>query len=225
MAKKNKMRFIDLDDVSFKEENSSNMSNKANEEFNTNITLDDLVETKQTIQEQRKQKNEINKRNEDTWIENTSLSKEDFQPFTKIEKNERKINYEVNFDDILNENSNNKILNSFYDNNQKSDFNKINNQNFKNNNNNEYRNLKPRNTTKTFNEALRNQERMMQQTSFEENKIKQFLTIKEKLDVKTNIYLKSSIVIKLKELEEKTNESRSSIINKLIEIALKNMEE
>lgn len=88
-----------------------------------------------------------------------------------------------------------------------------------------YSNLKPRSTLKTYNEAIKNQATNAETNHFEENKIKQFLNIKEKLEVKTNIYLKNSIVIKLKELEERTNESRSSIINKLIEIALKNIEE
>lgn len=62
-------------------------------------------------------------------------------------------------------------------------------------------------------------------SSFSPNKIKDLISFKEKLDIKTNIYLKSSIVIKLKELENRTNESRSSIINKLLEYAIKNMEE
>lgn len=62
-------------------------------------------------------------------------------------------------------------------------------------------------------------------SNFSPNKIKDLISFKEKLDVKTNIYLKSSIVVKLKELEKRTNESRSSIINKLLEYAIKNMEE
>lgn len=62
-------------------------------------------------------------------------------------------------------------------------------------------------------------------STFSPNKIKDLISFKEKLDIKTNIYLKSSIVIKLKELEKRTNESRSSIINKLLEYAIKSMEE
>lgn len=88
-----------------------------------------------------------------------------------------------------------------------------------------YKNLKPRSTVKTYNEAIKRQEQRQVDVHFEENKIKQFLNVKEKLEVKTNIYLKNSIVIKLSELEARTNESRSSIINKLIEIALKTIEE
>lgn len=68
-------------------------------------------------------------------------------------------------------------------------------------------------------------ERIQTNSSFVPEKVKDLISFKEKLDVKTNIYLKSSIVVKLKELENRTNESRSSIINKLLEFAIKNMEE
>lgn len=83
------------------------------------------------------------------------------------------------------------------------------------------------NRTSNYNETSHNQENLSSTmgSTFSPNKIKDLISFKEKLDVKTNIYLKSSIVVKLKELEKRTNESRSSIINKLLEFAIKNMEE
>lgn len=83
------------------------------------------------------------------------------------------------------------------------------------------------NRTNNYNEMSHNQENLSSTmgSTFSPNKIKDLISFKEKLDVKTNIYLKSSIVVKLKELEKRTNESRSSIINKLLEFAIKNMEE
>ncbi|MCF0217483.1 MAG: hypothetical protein HUJ42_00350 [Malacoplasma sp.] len=155
-----------------------------------------------------------------------------------------KRNYEVNYDDILNDNQDKKtteiignlfkkedpIKELFSTKSQpetisNSDLESEDNNHNNNNNNNSLKNLKPRSTLVTYNEAIKKQEKLnTESTHFEENKIKQYLTIKEKLDVKTNIYLKSSVVVKLKELEDRTNESRSSIINKLIEIALKNIE-
>ncbi|MDE6082523.1 MAG: hypothetical protein K2F52_01435 [Malacoplasma sp.] len=163
------------------------------------------------------------------------------QPIKKV--------YEVNYDDILNEKPVEKreVVESFFEkkdpikelfsakddnitinknNNDKYGLNNkdLNEKEQTNENNNSYKNLKPRSTIKTYNEALKNQENNKSENYFEEDKIKQFLNVREKLEVKTNIYLKNSIVIKLKELEERTNESRSSIINKLIEMALKNIE-
>lgn len=52
-----------------------------------------------------------------------------------------------------------------------------------------------------------------------------FFKEKEKLDVKTNIYLKKDNYLKIEELYKKTGNSRSSIINKLIEIALNKIDE
>lgn len=223
MAKKNKMRFVDLDDTNFEQQQNKTVVKEEKNDFDTNITLDDLVEKKEKkiIKEEPK---------EEKWLKETKLSKEDFEPFKKVESTERKINYEVNYDDILVDEPKKQVLKELFEFNNNEQLHKSNQNNYTSykeyrQSENEYKNLKPRSTTKTFNEAIRNQERMKQSTAFEENKIKQFLTVKEKLDVKTNIYLKSSIVIKLKELEERTNESRSSIINKLIEIALKHMEE
>lgn len=154
---------------------------------------------------------------------------------TEVKETPKKV-YEVNYDDILNPQKVEKtktiedlfekkdpIKELFSQNNQS--------QNLESGENNlessekKYSNLKPRSTVRTYNEAIKNQEVNTETNHFEENKIKQFLNVREKLEVKTNIYLKNSIVIKLKELEERTNESRSSIINKLIEIALKNIEE
>lgn len=85
-------------------------------------------------------------------------------------------------------------------------------------------NLKPRSNLKSYNIAAKNLNKRENESLFNDEKIKEIITIKEKLDIKTNIYLKSSLVIKLKALEELTNESRSAIINKLLEIALKNIE-
>lgn len=51
-------------------------------------------------------------------------------------------------------------------------------------------------------------------------KIDAFFKEKEKLDVKTNIYLKKENYLKIEEIYKSTGNSRSSIINKLIEIAL-----
>lgn len=191
MKKKQKWSFVDLDDKDFEEINKidSTIENSKDK----NITLEDL----------KKEKN-IDKKN--SWLNETNLSKEDFEPIKKFEK---KIEYNVDYQDVLEEKESlekSEIIKKFFVQNE--------NQN----------NLKPRNTTRTFNQAVKNIEHS-ENKSFGDEKIKQFLTVKEKLDVKTNIYLKSSIVIKLKELEERTNESRSSIINKLIEIALKNIEE
>ncbi|BAC43799.1 hypothetical protein D8X55_00545 [Malacoplasma penetrans] len=148
---------------------------------------------------------------------------------------EKKV-YEVNYDDILNDSvpqKNKEVIDSLI---EKKDpikelFNtKEEKENPQNSEDSEqetkvYKNLKPRSTVKTYNEALKKQEQRQVDVHFEENKIKQFLNVREKLEVKTNIYLKNSIVIKLSELEARTNESRSSIINKLIEIALKTIEE
>ncbi len=208
--KKNKWSFVDLDDKDFEtisnqmEADEKKEVEKQDNDLNFKLTLNDL-------------------KTKDDWKENTTnVSEEDFEPLKKIEnKNNRKINYEVNYDDIL-DNDNRKIVNELFSEEKPKQPNLFINENGEK----EYRNLKPRGTLKTYNEALKRQENNINENhTFGENKIKQFLTVKEKLDVKTNIYLKSSIVIKLRELEERTNESRSSIINKLIEIALKTIEE
>ncbi|MGL5591717.1 MAG: hypothetical protein ACRDCF_03245 [Mycoplasmoidaceae bacterium] len=52
-----------------------------------------------------------------------------------------------------------------------------------------------------------------------------FFKEKEKLDVKTNIYLKKDNYARIEELYKSTGNSRSSIINKLIEIALNKIDE
>ncbi|MGL4616712.1 MAG: hypothetical protein ACRCUM_00580 [Mycoplasmoidaceae bacterium] len=51
-------------------------------------------------------------------------------------------------------------------------------------------------------------------------KVEIFFKEKEKLDVKTNIYLKKDNYARIEEIYKTTGNSRSSIINKLIEIAL-----
>lgn len=60
---------------------------------------------------------------------------------------------------------------------------------------------------------------------FDDRKIENLFSYKEKLDIKTNIYLKKNLVIKIQELSKKTGDSRSLIINKLIELALKQLEQ
>lgn len=79
---------------------------------------------------------------------------------------------------------------------------------------------------RTFNESLSYQSNNENQgNDFPSNsKASQLFSSKEKLDVKTNIYLKPKLVFKIKELVDKTGESRSSVINKLIEFALEEME-
>ena len=79
---------------------------------------------------------------------------------------------------------------------------------------------------RTFNESLSYQSNNENQSNdFPSNsKANQLFSSKEKLDVKTNIYLKPKLVFKIKELVDKTGESRSSVINKLIEFALEEME-
>lgn len=214
MKKKQKWSFVDLDDKDFETINKEQENNK--EEQNLNINLHDL-------KNESKKNNEIKEEKKDIVENTTSLTEEDFEPIKKVQT-KKIINYEVNYDDILKpeENEKKEIIKELFE--QKKDVNKKNNNN--DDENKEFKNLKPRNTLKTYNEALKKQEDVsVEKTNFEEEKIKQFLTVKEKLDIKTNIYLKSSVVIKLRELEEKTNESRSSIINKLIEIALKTIEQ
>ncbi|MGL4358086.1 MAG: hypothetical protein ACRCSY_05235 [Cetobacterium sp.] len=56
-------------------------------------------------------------------------------------------------------------------------------------------------------------------------KVDVFFKEKEKLDVKTNIYLKKDNYARIEELYKSTGNSRSSIINKLIEIALNKIDE
>ncbi len=79
----------------------------------------------------------------------------------------------------------------------------------------------------TFNETVQMQKEsvpLKQEYAFDNNKVKQFISTKEKLDIKTNIYLKPNLVNKIKALSDETGESRSSIINKLIEHAIKDIE-
>lgn len=226
MAKKQKWSFVDLDDKDFE---TINNNVQKDEKDLLNINLNDLkneVAPKQeepkketiVVSKEEEQAKEV-KEEKEQIVENTStLTEEDFGPIKKVAT--KKINYEVNYDDILEPEKSNdrKIISELFE--KKEEPKKI-----SNSQNPDFKNLKPRSTLKTYNEALKKQEKKEEETqTFEDDKIKQFLTVKEKLDIKTNIYLKSSVVLKLRELEEKTNESRSSIINKLIEIALKSME-
>lgn len=214
-----------------------------------------IIETNETIssnnQDQKPKINEVNIENK-TMEE---FPKEIFQTNSEEEKNknsveeitvkqevkhqleiqEQKKVYEVDYDDIIHPEKakESKLLENLFEKKDpikelfstKNDVNTTTETLNVDESDKRYSNLKPRSTLKTYNEAIKNQATNAETNHFEENKIKQFLNIKEKLEVKTNIYLKNSIVIKLKELEERTNESRSSIINKLIEIALKNIEE
>lgn len=214
-----------------------------------------IIETNETIssnnQDQKPKINEVNIENK-TMEE---FPKEIFQTNSEKEKNknsveeitvkqevkhqleiqEQKKVYEVDYDDIIHPEKakESKLLENLFEKKDpikelfstKNDVNTTTEALNVDESDKRYSNLKPRSTLKTYNEAIKNQATNAETNHFEENKIKQFLNIKEKLEVKTNIYLKNSIVIKLKELEERTNESRSSIINKLIEIALKNIEE
>lgn len=75
---------------------------------------------------------------------------------------------------------------------------------------------------KTFNETINSNTEIIDQ-EFNSSKIQKFFTTKEKLDVKTNIYLKPNLVNEIQLLVKKTGESRSAIINKLIEHALKDI--
>lgn len=59
--------------------------------------------------------------------------------------------------------------------------------------------------------------------SFNTN-INKLIQVKEKLEVKTNIYLKSDLVRRIKRMCDETGNSRSAIINKLLEYAIKDFE-
>ncbi len=246
MSKKRKYTFTDLADDDFIQKTTNNfVSNDIlleNDNIDSKIkfNLNDLKETNEKITNNTYSKNfdikenTVEKKELENLEEKNKLIRNNHNSENTVKKDEKKI-YEVNYDDILNDKEvvdKKDVMESFFekkdpikdlftsepkskknfDNLNKSDENKL------------YKNLKPRSTIKTYNEAIKKQEINKSENYFEEDKIKQFLYVKEKLEVKTNIYLKSSIVIKLKELEERTNESRSSIINKLIEMALKSIE-
>ena len=195
--------------------NEVNIENKTMEEFPKEIF--------QTNLEEEKNKNSV---------EEITVKQEEKH---QLEIQQQKKVYEVDYDDIIHPEKakESKLLENLFEKKDpikelfstKNDLNTTTETLNVDESDKRYSNLKPRSTLKTYNEAIKNQATNAETNHFEENKIKQFLNIKEKLEVKTNIYLKNSIVIKLKELEERTNESRSSIINKLIEIALKNIEE
>lgn len=189
---------------------------------------EEIIYEKYNLESNNQQPSSVSSSN-DTEVQNIEIDNKNNQV------TEKKV-YEVNYDDILNESvpqKNKEVIDSLI---EKKDpikelFNTKEEKEISQNSEDSeqetkvYKNLKPRSTVKTYNEALKKQEQRQVDVHFEENKIKQFLNVREKLEVKTNIYLKNSIVIKLSELEARTNESRSSIINKLIEIALKTIEE
>lgn len=189
---------------------------------------EEIIYEKYNLESDNQQPSSVSSSN-DTEVQNIEIDNKNNQV------TEKKV-YEVNYDDILNESvpqKNKEVIDSLI---EKKDpikelFNTKEEKEISQNSEDSeqetkvYKNLKPRSTVKTYNEALKKQEQRQVDVHFEENKIKQFLNVREKLEVKTNIYLKNSIVIKLSELEARTNESRSSIINKLIEIALKTIEE
>ncbi len=60
-------------------------------------------------------------------------------------------------------------------------------------------------------------------TRISDNSLNGFFDVKEKLDVKTNIYIKKWIYDEIEQIHKKTNISRSSVINKLLEHALKEL--
>lgn len=76
--------------------------------------------------------------------------------------------------------------------------------------------------TKTFQESISN----FSDSNLESEKeldINNLIDHKERLSVKTNIYLKPNLVSTIKKLCDETNNSRSAIINKLIEIGIKSL--
>lgn len=140
-------------------------------------------------------------------------------------KNVKKINYEIDYSEYDDVNDKQKVSNFSRPNNYEKVYHDEKRTQLKTYSS--ILNEKDLNEINRYNETLENQENLSgtMGSTFSPNKIKDLISFKEKLDVKTNIYLKSSVVIKLKELEKRTNESRSSIINKLLEFAIKNMEE
>lgn len=140
-------------------------------------------------------------------------------------KNVKKINYEIDYSEYDDVNDKQKVSNFSRPNNYEKVYHDEKRTQLKTYSS--ILNEKDSNEINRYNETLENQENLSgtMGSTFSPNKIKDLISFKEKLDVKTNIYLKSSVVIKLKELEKRTNESRSSIINKLLEFAIKNMEE
>lgn len=61
-------------------------------------------------------------------------------------------------------------------------------------------------------------------SNIKQTDINKFISVKEKLEIKTNIYLKPNLVLKIKKICDETGNSRSSIINKLLELAIKEFE-
>ncbi len=61
------------------------------------------------------------------------------------------------------------------------------------------------------------------QTNISNESLNGFFDVKEKLDVKTNIYIKKWIYDEIEQIHKRTNISRSSVINKLLEHALKEL--
>lgn len=76
---------------------------------------------------------------------------------------------------------------------------------------------------KTFNESVKANFNEDFKLSFKEEKLNNFFVQKERLDIKTNIYLKQKLVEQINYLSKKLGESRSLVINKLIEHALKDI--
>lgn len=209
---------------------------------------DDIVVQKPIQQEEKPIKNDQNNTNSITETKNDNISenieKNPQNPINneiKEEKYVSKYDIDINYDDdepVKNNTSSNNVDNSKN--------NEVENKTFANDHQNKSnidiaeknetskpifneRPVEERNSKtviRTFNESLNYQTNNENKTNELSNnsKANELFSSKEKLDVKTNIYLKPKLVFKIKELVDRTGESRSSVINKLIEFALEEME-
>ncbi|WPL39578.1 hypothetical protein [Malacoplasma iowae] len=209
---------------------------------------DDIVVQKPIQQEEKPIKNDQNNTNSITETKNDNISenieKNPQNPINneiKEEKYVSKYDIDINYDDdepVKNNTSSNNV--------DTSKNNEVENKTFANDDQNKSNiNIVEKNETskpifnerpveernsktiiRTFNESLNYQTNNENKTNELSNnsKANELFSSKEKLDVKTNIYLKPKLVFKIKELVDRTGESRSSVINKLIEFALEEME-
>ncbi|KFB07739.1 hypothetical protein [Malacoplasma iowae] len=209
---------------------------------------DDIVVQKPIQQEEKPIKNDQNNTNSNSETKNDNISenieKNPQNPINneiKEEKYVSKYDIDINYDDdepVKNNTSSNNV--------DTSKNNEVENKTFANDDQNKSNiNIAEKNETskpifnerpveernsktviRTFNESLNyqtNNENKKNELS-NNSKANELFSSKEKLDVKTNIYLKPKLVFKIKELVDRTGESRSSVINKLIEFALEEME-
>lgn len=218
MAKK-KWKFTDLsDDESLEENNNSIENNETINKETFNLNINDFSQKKESIKIEN---------NKDLFETNSDKKEILIDSVKTIENKNVNLNH-------LNENNNvekiikNKIENSKveeyqskYDINIDYDSEIPIKQQIKQQQSNKLNNTE-NNKIRTFNETLNNTIQT-NNDEFNSNKIQQFFTTKEKLDVKTNIYLKPNLVSEIQILAKKTGESRSAIINKLIEHALKDI--